>query len=140
MQVRLYATLRQTAGTKAVEIPVKVNQTVGDILRALVDQYPELSEAIWNADGSLAGHVAVILNGRDIRHLDNVDTLLSGDDTLALFPPVGGGVSEEEDAFVTLNDCSCFHQILGKESLPISKDTTMKTTAGHLARRSSLHY
>jgi molybdopterin synthase sulfur carrier subunit len=97
MQVRLYATLRQTVGTKVVEIPVKVNQTVGDILRALVDQYPELSEAIWYADGSLASHVAVILNGRDIRHLDNVDTPLTDDDTLDLFPPVGGGLSEEEN-------------------------------------------
>jgi molybdopterin synthase sulfur carrier subunit len=93
MQVRLYATLRQTVGKKVVEIPVKVNKTVGDILHALVDQYPELSEAIWYADGSLAGHVAVILNGRDIRHLDNVDTLLTDDDTLDLFPPVGGGAS-----------------------------------------------
>ena len=72
---------------------VKVDQTVGDILHALVDQYPELSEAIWYANGSLADHVAVILNGRDIRHLDGVDTPLTDDDTLDLFPPVGGGVS-----------------------------------------------
>lgn len=93
LQVRLYATLRQTVGIKVVEIPVRVNQTVGDILHALVDRYPELSEAIWYADGSLARHVAVILNGRDIRHLDNVDTPLTDDDTLDLFPPVGGGAS-----------------------------------------------
>ena len=94
MQVRLYASLRQTVGTKVVEIPVKDNQTVGVVLHALVDRYPELSEAIWSADGSLAGHVAVILNGRDIRYLDNVDTSITSDDTLDLFPPVGGGVSE----------------------------------------------
>ena len=93
MQVRLYATLRQTVGIKVVEIPVKVNKTVGDILHALVDRYPELREAIWYADGSLAGHVAVILNGRDIRHLDNVNTPLTDDDTVDLFPPVGGGAS-----------------------------------------------
>ena len=93
MQVRLYATLRLTVGTKVVEIPAKVDQTVGDILHTLVDQYPELSEAIWYTNGSLADHVAVILNGRDIRHLDGVDTPLTDDDTLDLFPPVGGGVS-----------------------------------------------
>jgi MoaD family protein len=114
MQVRLYATLRQTVGIKVVEIPVKVNQTVGDILHALVDRYPELSEAIWYADGSLAEHVAVILNGRDVRHLDGVDTPLTDDDTLDLFPPVGGGVSQGENTLVTLNVCSCFHQDLGE--------------------------
>jgi len=114
MQVRLYATLRTTVGTKVVEIPVKVNQTVGDILHALVDQYPELSEAIWYADGSLAEHVAVILNGRDVRHLDRENTPLTDDDTLDLFPPVGGGVNQGENTLVELKVCSCVHQDLGE--------------------------
>lgn len=91
MQIRLYATLRQIAGTRDLEIPVEGQQTVGDVLSALVERYPKLSKSIWYPDGSLAGHVAVVLNGRDIRHLDGVDTPLSDDDQLAVFPPVGGG-------------------------------------------------
>ena len=91
MQIRLYATLRQIAGTRELEIPVEVNQTVGDVLRTLVTRYPKLDEAIWHPDGSLAGHVAVILSGRDIRHLSEVDTPVSEDDRLDVFPPVGGG-------------------------------------------------
>ncbi len=91
MQIRLYATLRQIAGTRELEIPVEVNQTVGDVLRTLVARYPRLEQAIWHPDGSLAGHVAVILNGRDIRHLSEVDTPVSDDSRLDVFPPVGGG-------------------------------------------------
>jgi len=56
-----------------------------------VKLFPNLNESIWYADGSLAGHVAVVLNGRDIRHLDGVDTPLSKEDKLQVFPPVGGG-------------------------------------------------
>lgn len=91
MQIRLYATLRQIVGEKIVEIPIKSEKTIGDILRSLVQQYPKLDESIWYPDGSLAGHVAVILNGRDIRHLGGVETPLSNESVLDVFPPVGGG-------------------------------------------------
>ena len=97
MQIRLYATLRQIAGTDRLEVPVEAEQTVGDVLRALVKSYPRLSEAIWYADGSLAGHVVVILNGRDIRHLAGDDTPISNDDRLSVFPPVGGGTDKIDD-------------------------------------------
>jgi molybdopterin synthase sulfur carrier subunit len=91
MQIRLYATLRQIAETRELEISVEADATVGEVLRSLVTRFPGLEQAIWSPDGSLAGHVAVILNGRDIRHLSEVDTPVSNDDRLDVFPPVGGG-------------------------------------------------
>lgn len=114
MQVRLYATLRQTTGAKIVELPVGAEQTVGDVLRALVQRYPKLDQAIWYADGSLAGHVAVILNGRDVRHLAGVDTPISEDDRLSLFPPVGGGEGQNGLTRVTLKFTSHFRARLGQ--------------------------
>ncbi len=33
MQIRLYATLRQIAGTRELETPVEVDQAIGDMLR-----------------------------------------------------------------------------------------------------------
>ncbi len=44
MEVRLYATLRQIIGRKIVEVPVHTEKTIGDVLRSLVRQYPELDE------------------------------------------------------------------------------------------------
>ena len=114
MQVRLYATLRQIAGTREVEIHVEGQQAVGDALRALVERYPRLSESIWHRDGSLAGHVAVVLNGRDVRHLDGVDTPVSDDDRLDVFPPVGGGDGRDELTRVTLKLPSHFRARVGQ--------------------------
>ncbi|MFV1857770.1 MAG: ubiquitin-like small modifier protein 1 [Anaerolineales bacterium] len=104
MKIRLYATLRQIAGTREVEIPIEGQQAVGEVLRALVECHPRLNEAIWDADGSLANHVAVVLNGRDVRHLARVDTPLSDDDILAVFPPVGGGADGGAASGTKLSD------------------------------------
>ena len=91
MEIRLHATLRQAARANAVRVEVRPDQTVGDALRALVAMHPALAPSIWNADGTLAGHVAVVLEGRDIRHLNGAGTPLGGAEKLDVFPPVGGG-------------------------------------------------
>lgn len=113
MQVRLYATLRQIANKRVVEIPVEAGQRVGDILNALVLEHPQLHEAIWHADGSLAGHVAVILNGRDVRHIGGLDIPLSDDDRLDVFPPVGGGVDQDGLTSVTVKFTAHFRARVG---------------------------
>jgi molybdopterin synthase sulfur carrier subunit len=113
VQIRLYATLRQIAETREHEIRVEADATVGEVLRSLVTRFPRLEEAIWYPDGSLAGHVAVILNGRDIRHLSEVDTPVSNDDRLDVFPPVGGGAKLDEPINVSLKFTSHFRAKVG---------------------------
>jgi molybdopterin synthase sulfur carrier subunit len=113
VQVQLYATIRQKAGTGAVEIPVDAGHTVGDVLNALVQVHPQLHKAIWHDDGSLAGHVAVILNGRDVRHIGGLDIPLSNDDRLDIFPPVGGGAGEGELTNVTVKFTAQFRARVG---------------------------
>jgi len=91
VEIRLYAALRQIVGAKTVTVETQRGQTVGDALRALTKRHPKLTPSIWHDDGTLAGHVAVMLEGRDIRHLKGTDTLLGEAQHLDVFPPVGGG-------------------------------------------------
>ena len=102
MKIRLYATLRDLIGTRQVDVQMEDVETVRMVLHHLVQQFPQLHEVIWQPDGSLAGYVAVILNGRDIRHLNGIETSVSDEDTLDIFPPVGGGGSDEGCKNVTL--------------------------------------
>lgn len=113
VQIRLYATLRQIAETRELDIRVEAEATVGEVLRILVTRFPRLEQAIWHPDGSLAGHVAVILNGRDIRHLSEVDTPVSNDDRLDVFPPVGGGAKLDRPTNVSLKFTSHFRAGVG---------------------------
>jgi len=120
VEVRLYATLRDIAQTRQVDIPVQAGETVGDVLHRLVARYRRLDQAIWNVDGSLAGHVAVVLNGRDVRHLDGVDTKVSADDRLDVFPPVGGGAGPPALTRVTLKFTSHFRERVGQSETDFS--------------------
>ena len=92
MEIRLHATLRDVVKARSVVIKSQRDQTVGAVLRALTDEHPALVPSIWEADGRLAGHVVVVLEGRDIRHLSGVDTPIGEAEKIDVFPPVGGGL------------------------------------------------
>lgn len=92
MNIRLYATLRPLAGGKHVSIPVAEGETVGSVLRRLIEAYPLLDGQLLVPDGTaLLPHVQVFLSGRSVRDLKGLDTPLSEDSDVAIFPPVAGG-------------------------------------------------
>jgi molybdopterin synthase sulfur carrier subunit len=91
MQVKLYASLRQAAGTKMVEVELNDGMTVQAILKVITDQYPVLDKFIWNKQGELSEHAHVFVNSENIRHLAGLSTLVKPDDRVDIFPPLVGG-------------------------------------------------
>ena len=90
IEARLYATLRAIAGSKTVTLE-RQPDSVGAALEELIDRFPDLREGLLSEEGEVRPFVAVMVNGRDIRHLGGLDTPLEGDATLDIFPPVAGG-------------------------------------------------
>jgi len=81
LQVRLFAILRERAGSDSLEIELDEGATVAEALRALAAQ----SEALGEALGAMPVVMAV---NRD--YVSEEATLSAGDE-LALIPPVSGG-------------------------------------------------
>jgi molybdopterin synthase sulfur carrier subunit len=93
-QVQLYATLRPRAdGERRIDIAWGAQSRVGDVIRELLAMKPGLQGYILGDDGAVVPYVSVFLDGRDIRYLDGLDTVLDGHTELAIFPPVAGGCS-----------------------------------------------
>ncbi|HJM74974.1 MAG TPA: ubiquitin-like small modifier protein 1 [Dehalococcoidia bacterium] len=90
MEIRLYATLRPIVGGRTVEVPNRC-ATIGDVLATLSDDYPDLAPHLLDDDGAMRPYVAVMVNGRDIRHLDGLQTAIGTDSGIDIFPPVAGG-------------------------------------------------
>jgi molybdopterin synthase sulfur carrier subunit len=92
MQVKFYATLRDIVGGKTVEFELSDGITVRQLIDEIVTAFPRLRTELLNDEGNLYGHVHVFINGRDAPYLENaLDTTISQDDSIDVFPAVGGG-------------------------------------------------
>ena len=90
MEVRLYATLRTIAGARSVTLGADC-ATVGDVLARLVERHPSLDEYLFDGEGGVGPFVAIMVDDRDVRHLRGVETPVTPDSQLDIFPPVAGG-------------------------------------------------
>ncbi|EMA67448.1 MoaD family protein [Halorubrum aidingense JCM 13560] len=90
LELRFFATFREAAGGKTVEATYPDGSSVGDVLRELETEYEGMAGRLI-VDGDLAPQINVLKNGREVLHLDGLDTPLDDGDRLSVFPPVAGG-------------------------------------------------
>lgn len=92
MKINFYATLRPIVGGKTVDFPEAAGKTVLQTIDALIARYPDLRQELFRSDGTLYPHIHFFVNGRDAEFLDDgLNYILQADDTINIFPPVGGG-------------------------------------------------
>lgn len=92
MEVNFYATLRQIVGGKSVEFPIETGTTVNRLLLEVLHRYPAMEKELLDEQGNMYGHVHIFINGRDVQFLtDSMDTKISINDRIDIFPAVGGG-------------------------------------------------
>jgi molybdopterin synthase sulfur carrier subunit len=65
--------------------------TVGEVLRALAERYPQTRDQLFSPEGDLNRYVNVYLNDEDVRVLDGLETGASESDTVVVLPAMAGG-------------------------------------------------
>ncbi|ELZ82764.1 molybdopterin converting factor subunit 1 [Haloferax elongans ATCC BAA-1513] len=90
LELRFFATFREAVGQKTLHWQVEDGATVGDVLHALESEYDGLTGSLLEG-GEIRPHVNVLKNGREVVHLDGLETALDEGDTVSVFPPVAGG-------------------------------------------------
>jgi sulfur-carrier protein len=92
MQVKFFATLRQIVQSSVLTVDMGGPASVRDLLAEMVRRYPALQPELFNEQGQLHQHVNIFVGGREATFLENgLDTVLNGDETVGIFPAVGGG-------------------------------------------------
>lgn len=89
--LKLFATLRDIAKAKTIDVPFREGQTVRELVEAISAAYPELGEAIITPEGELTGLVHILVHGRNIDWLEGLETRIKASDILVLMPPSAGG-------------------------------------------------
>jgi len=88
LELRFFATFRESAGQKTVHREFDDGTRTGDVLQTLSEEYPDMD---LFEDGELREFLTILRNGKDIQHLDGLETELDDGDELSVFPPVAGG-------------------------------------------------
>ena len=92
MKVNFFATLRDIAGGKTVEFDVNHGITAQELLDAIMVKFPRMRKELLNEKGEMYGHVHFFINGRDVQFTDDkFQTRIMQEDTVNVFPAVGGG-------------------------------------------------
>ena len=92
MKVSFYATLRPVVGAKTLDFAVPEGATVRELVGAIVTQHPDLRPMLLTESGAPTRGVHVFVNGRGAGYLaKGLETHLSADDTVDVFPAVAGG-------------------------------------------------
>ncbi len=88
MLVRYFALLRNITGKQEEQIDAK---DVKELLDKLISKYGKAFETEFFQDGKLKKGVNILKNGRNILHLNQLETLLESTDVISLFLPLAGG-------------------------------------------------
>jgi len=91
MTIKFFATYRDI--TKCKELTIPAPPDVWALLKRLGESYGEqMRKKLFTKDGGEIGEDAIVLlNGRNVTHIDGKDTLLQESDIVSIFPMVAGG-------------------------------------------------
>ena len=81
-RVKFFATLREITGKREENVR---GSTVGEVMEFLYEKYGERFRK------ELEKKSMILVNGRNIEHLKGLETEVSEEDTVSVFPPAGGG-------------------------------------------------
>lgn len=88
MKVEYFGNLREVA-KKEVILKLE-NSSLFEILELQCKKFKKLRNNLFNGN-ELKEEVKILINGRDIRALNGLDTIVNKEDTISIFSAVGGG-------------------------------------------------
>ena len=88
IELRFFANFREAVGQKTIHREFEDDFRVGDILRALPEEFPGMD--LFEGE-ELRQYITILRNGQDIEHINGLETTIEDGDELSVFPPVAGG-------------------------------------------------
>ncbi len=79
---------KTTGGVAAVEAQAA---TVGESVKEIVKQHPNLQKMLYDKDGQLASFILVFVNGKSVQKDDRTSFPLKDGDEVQLMMTIGGG-------------------------------------------------
>ena len=77
---------------KELNISIQDNSTIKEILKSLSSKFgKDFERKILDSPDALSKYIILGLNGKDVRTLENLDTIVGHQDEILLLPAIAGG-------------------------------------------------
>lgn len=92
VQVQFFGLLRILLKQEQIELPAVEDETVAQLLRRLQQQFPTpFMHKLLDENGSMYAGTIILVNRKNIHHLEMLQTPVKEADVVAMFPPGAGG-------------------------------------------------
>jgi len=79
-------------GREEISLSIEERSTIRDVLKQLVKTFgKDFENTIFKPPDEISKYIILSLNGKDIRSIDNLNTLLHKGDEIILLPAIAGG-------------------------------------------------
>lgn len=89
--IRFFGLFKQITQKREFSLVLPQNTTVSSLLEAILNEFPQMKEKIFDEQYKVHNWVIILINGRNINIYEGLNTSLKGEDIVAIFPPVAGG-------------------------------------------------
>jgi MoaD family protein len=90
--VKFFASIREATGVDAIDVVIEQGESADALLRRLVVRFGEkLTSALYDSSRALRKDITLMVNGRNLRTLEGLDTELHDADVVLIFTSIAGG-------------------------------------------------
>ncbi len=90
VRVRFFATLRLALGVAFIDVELSKPTKIRELLRGVSSRLGVNIEEKLLENGRLRRGTMLLVNGKNVIHLDGLDTIVE-EGEISVFPPAGGG-------------------------------------------------
>ena len=92
VKISFLSLLKARTGVKALNLDLEDNATLNDVFSKLFEKFGEnIKTVLIKQTGELNDHVVIMLNEKNIRSLDDLNTKIHNKDEITLLPAIAGG-------------------------------------------------
>lgn len=92
VKISFLSLLKDRIGAKELNMDLEDNATINDVFSKLIEKFGEnIKTVLVKETGEINDHVVIMLNKKNIRSLDDLNTKIQHKDEITLMPAIAGG-------------------------------------------------
>jgi molybdopterin synthase sulfur carrier subunit len=92
LKVKFYSLFRINLKSSGTEYELENKITIAQLIKKLDQEYEGyFTQKLLEEDRSISSGSIILVNGKNVLHLEKLKTEVSNQDTVTLFPPSAGG-------------------------------------------------